>query len=135
MSPSDLIDTYATHVGVRLLEAAPARAVVEQPALTELDNHVAIRHASALWAAAWAASHALVRAALGERAADAALELTDSAIRYEAVPLGLITTVAQPAGGDWDDPGRPGAELRATATSTNDQGRTVVALDTTWRAG
>lgn len=123
---------YAAHVGTRLLDASPQRAVVEQPALGELDNHVGIRHASALYAAAWAASHALVRAALGERAS---AWLDASEIRYEQVPLGPITTVAEPAGGDWDAPVREGAELRATAISTNEHGKTVVALDTTWRVG
>jgi Domain of unknown function (DUF4442) len=135
VTATDHIDAYATHVGVRLVAASPARAVVEQPALDVLDNHVGIRHASALYAAAWAASQALVLAALGERPAAGGVTLTDSEIRYEQVPLGLITTVAEPAGGDWDAPGRDGAELRATAISTNDQGRTVVALDTTWRVG
>lgn len=121
---------YAVHVAARLRDASPQRAAVEQADLAVLDNHVGIRHASALWAAAWAASDALVRAALDGRAT---AWLCASEIRYEQVPLGPISTVAQPAGGDWDAPARTGAVLCATAISTNDQGRTVVALDTTWR--
>jgi hypothetical protein len=134
-NPSPPPPAYAAHVGVRLLAASPVRAVVEQPALAELDNHVGIRHASALYAAAWAASDALVRAALAAAGATRRPWLADSEIRYEQVPLGLITTVAEPAGGDWDAPARTGAELRVTATSTNDHGRTVVALETAWRVG
>jgi hypothetical protein len=127
---------YATHVGVRLIAASPHRAVVEQPGLTVLDNHVGIRHASALYAAAWAASHALVSAALAD-GLDALAEprLSDSEIRYEQVPRGPITTVAQPTSGDWDALEREDAELRATAISIDEHGKTVVALDTTWRVG
>jgi Domain of unknown function (DUF4442) len=126
---------YAAHVGVRLLCASPLRARVEQPALAELDNHVGIRHASALYAAAWAASDALVRAALAAAGTTLRPRLADSEIRYEQVPLGPITTVAEPAGGDWAAPAHAGTELRVAATSTNDHGRTVVALATTWRVG
>lgn len=130
MAPA--LDPYAGLAGVQIVDVDATRAVVLQLPLPVLDNHIGVRHASALYSAAWAASHALVRAALAGRA-DAVL--TDSEIRYERVPLGSITTVAEPAGGDWDVVGEADGVLMATAISTNDDGKAVATLGTTWRVG
>src|SRR5213080_1835085 len=95
-------DPYAEHVLSRLVEAGPERAVVEQPPDPEVDNHVKVRHASALYAAAYEAARRLVLAALGERAASADVRLADSEIAYKQVGLGVITSTAVPDGPGWD---------------------------------
>ena len=127
------IDPYAERAGARVAEAGPERAVVEQPGLRELDNHLGIRHASALYTAMYAASQALVRAAAGDAGS---ARLTESVTTYPFVPVGLITSVAEPAGGDWDalggDPGDP-VELRVRVESSNEDGRVVSTLESTWR--
>jgi hypothetical protein len=113
------IDPYSERALVQIVEATPTRAVSEQPGVRELDNHLAIRHASALYTAMYAASRALVIAAAGEGA-----RLTESVTTYPAVPVGLITSVAE-----WD--GDPG-DGRTVVTASNADGRTVGTLAATW---
>lgn len=130
------IDPYAERAGTRVTEASPERAVVEQPGLRELDNHLGIRHASALYTTMYAAAQALVRAAAGDAGSRA--QLTSSTTTYPFVPVGLITSVAEPAGGGWDtlagelEAGRP-AELSVRVESSNEDGRVVSTLDCSWR--
>jgi hypothetical protein len=129
------IDPYAERAGTRVTEATPERAVVEQPGMRELDNHLGIRHASALYTTMYAASQALVRAAAGDTGR---ARLTESVTTYPYIPVGLVTSVAEPAGGAWDTlgadlaEGRP-AELKVRVESSNEDGRTVSTLDSTWR--
>jgi hypothetical protein len=129
-------DPYSEHAQTRLVEATPDRAVTEQPGLRELDNHLAIRHASALYTTMYAASRALVLAAVGETPASA--RLAESVTTYPYVPVGLITSVAEPDGDGWEsltaelDAGRA-VELAASVTASNDDGRTVATLAATWR--
>jgi acyl-coenzyme A thioesterase PaaI-like protein len=129
------IDPYAERAGARVTEASPERAVVEQPGLRELDNHLGIRHASALYTTMYAAAQALVRAAAGDTAR---ARLTDSVTTYPYIPVGLVTSVAEPAGGDWValageiEAGR-GADLKIRVESSNEDGRTVSTLDSSWR--
>src|SRR5881392_3987667 len=94
----DLIgnDAYAAYCRATVLEAGPERAAVEQPPEPEVDNHVKVRHASALYTAAYEAARQLVLAALGERAGSAEVRLADSEIRYTAVGLGLLKSTAEP---------------------------------------
>src|SRR3954469_20605593 len=89
-------DPYADHTLSRVLEATPALAVVEQPMEPEVDNHVKVRHASALYAAAHEAARQLVIAALGDRAGSVEVRLADSEIRYTSVGLGTLTSRAEP---------------------------------------
>jgi hypothetical protein len=126
-------DPYATHCRATVLEAGPERAVVEQPADPEVDNHVKVRHASALYTAAFEAARQLVLAALGDRAADAEVKLADSEIAYTQVGLGMLTSTAEPAGGDWAklDAEWP-IELDANVVTTDPEGKSVVTLTTRW---
>src|SRR5213080_3819500 len=94
-------DPYAEHVLSRLVEATPGRAVVEQPMEPEVDNHVKVRHASALYAAAYEAARQLLIAALGDQADSVEVRLADSEIRYAAVGLGTLTSTAEPQGEGW----------------------------------
>ena len=123
-------DPYATYLRVTVLEATPARAVVEQPADPEVDNHVKVRHASALYTAAYEAARQLVLAALGPAAASAKLEVADSEIAYKAVGLGMLTSTAEPRGDGWDvlAAGQP-AELDVSVVTADPEGKVVTTLD------
>lgn len=126
-------DPYVLRAGAHVAEASAERAVVEQPGLRELDNHLGIRHASALYTAMYAAAQALVRAAAGDAGR---ARLTSSVTTYPFVPVGLIRSVAEPAGGDWAALGgelAAAAELRVRVESSNEDGRTVSTLDSSWR--
>src|SRR2546423_1302564 len=123
-------DPYADHLDTTVVDAGPARAVVEQPASPSLGNHVGVRHASALYTAGHAAARALVLAALGDRAGSAGLHLVESEIPYVHVGFGLIPTTAEPPRGGWYSLGAalasprppglaaPAAVVRATAGRT-----------------
>lgn len=127
-------DPYVDHLDTTVIDAAPTRAVVEQPASACLGNHVGVRHASALYTAGHAAARALVLAALGDRAGSAGLHLVESEIAYVHVGFGLITTTAEPAGGGWDSLDSDGpVDLDVSATGTDENGKTVVTLATRWR--
>lgn len=130
-------DRFSNRLATRLIAAGPDRAVVEQPPDGALANHVGVRHASALWGAGFAASRALVLAALGDRAPDADMRLAESEITYERVGLGVITATAEPAGPAWArlpetlGPGA-GVALRTEVISRGEDGKVVVRLALTW---
>src|SRR3954465_13337980 len=123
-------DPYSDHVLSRVAGATPARAVVEQPMEPEVDNHVKVRHASALYTAAYEAARQLVLAALGDRAASVEVRLADSEIKYSAGGLGLLTSTAESRGAGWDtlsehlDAGRD-AELESFVSTDDPGGKTV----------
>jgi hypothetical protein len=127
-------DPYADYLRVTVVEATPAKAIVEQPADPEVDNHVKVRHASALYTAAYEAARQLVLAALGESAASAELKVLDSEIAYKAVGLGMLTTTAEPQGSGWDtlagevDAGKT-AELGVSVVTADPGGKVVATLD------
>jgi hypothetical protein len=130
-------DPYSAYCRTTVVEAAPERSVVEQPPDPEVDNHVKVRHASALYAAAYEAARQLVLTALGERAAAADVRLADSEIAYKQVGLGVVTSTAVPDGPGWDtlaadlDAAKP-VELACTVESVDPGGKTVVTLGTRW---
>ena len=131
-------DPYSDHTLSRVLEATPAQAVVEQPMEPEVDNHVKVRHASALYAAAYEAARQLVIAALGDRVDSVEVRLADSEIRYAAVGLGTLTSTAEPQGDGWSslrDELAAGsvAELESLVTTTDPDGKTVTTLSVKWQ--
>ena len=127
-------DPYSEHTLSRVLEATPSRAVVEQPMEPEVDNHVKVRHASALYAAAYEAARQLVIAALGDRAASVEVRLADSEIKYAAVGLGTLTSTAEPLGDAWQKLDVDGeVELDCLVTTTDPDGKTVTTLSVRWQ--
>ena len=130
-------DDYAGYLRVTVVEAGPERAVVQQPPDPEVDNHVKVRHASALWTAGHEAARQLVLAALGERAASVDLSVAGSEIAYKQVGLGVLTSTAEPAGSGWDslaadlDAGRE-AQLETAVVTADPGGKVVVTLDLRW---
>jgi hypothetical protein len=125
--------------GVKPAACGPERATVMQPASPTLDNHVGVRHASALHAAGYAAARALAAAAVATVDADAELSLQSSEISYKSMGLGALETIAEPAGDDWGAKieqlrrGDPVA-LRCAVTTRNEQGRNVAELTVDWLA-
>lgn len=137
--PLPPIDTepFALHTCVRILDTSPDRVVVEQPPQRELDNHVGVRHASALHAAACEASRVLVEAALRQRALSASVHLAESDISYTSVGLGVLTTTAEPSGPGWGSletelTSGSTLALNCEATTTNEQGKPVIKLKVSW---
>lgn len=123
-------DPYSDHTLSRVLEATPAQAVVEQPMEPEVDNHVKVRHASALYAAAYEAARQLVIAALGDRVDSVEVHLVDSEIKYAAVGLGTLTSRAEPQGDGWDT---LDGEVDCLVTTTDPDGKTVTTLTVRWQ--
>ena len=113
--------------------------MVEQRPAPELDNHVGVRHAGALFAVGHAASRALVAAALGERAESTEVQLLDSEVIYEKAALGSVTATAEPAADDWDSllsrisEGQV-AQLPTAVTVRNEDGKTVTSMTICWQA-
>lgn len=137
-APATGTEPFVAFTRASVTEVSPARVVVEQPAAPELDNHVGVRHASALHSAGYEASRALVVAALGERCRSEDLRLEESEIAYTAVGLGPLTTIAEPAGEEWDrlpaaSAGKmDGIALTSTVTTTNREGKVVARLRVCW---
>ncbi|HEX6753007.1 MAG TPA: DUF4442 domain-containing protein [Solirubrobacterales bacterium] len=136
--PATGTEPFVAYTRVSVTEVSSRRVVVEQPAAPELDNHVGVRHASALHSAGYEASRALVVAALGEQCRSEDLRLEESEISYTAVGLGPLTTTAEPTGEEWDRlPVAPAEEmdgiaLTSTATTTNQEGKVVARLHARW---
>jgi acyl-coenzyme A thioesterase PaaI-like protein len=124
-------DPYAEFLHSNVVEATPERAVVKQPNLDELNNHVAVRHAGALYTAAYAASRALVAAAAGD---GAEIELVSSVVDYTNFPSGEITSTAEPQGEGWDGVRDGGeGELSTKVVSVGEAGKPVIEADIVWR--
>jgi len=132
-------EPFVAHTRASIAEVSATRVVVEQPAAPELDNHVGVRHASALHSAGYEASRALVAAALGEWHRPEDLHLEESEISYTAVGLGPLTTTAEPTGEGWDRLPFESAEdidgvtLTSAVTTTNQEGKAVAHLRVRWR--
>ncbi|HEX8743543.1 MAG TPA: hypothetical protein VF712_10445 [Thermoleophilaceae bacterium] len=113
---------FANHVRAYLVESSPRRAVVVQADAAELDNHIGVRHAGALYGAAQGASHALALAAHGP----AGLLPVHTSVACQAMGVGPTTTVAEP---------RAGAPLGTRAVTTTADGTPVLTVDVDWDSG
>lgn len=128
------VDTYCEFMCVRVVAANPREATVEQADDERLGNHLLVKHASALYAGAFAAARALVLAALAEHRPGASCELTSSELSYRRIPQGVVTSRATPAGAGWelltgDDP----LELHTAVASVGDDGKVALELSAAWR--
>ena len=130
------MDSFLDFAGTSIVEADPRRAVAEQKAATELDNHAAVRHAGALFAVGYAASRALVAAALGPDAEAAELRILDSETEFARTAVGAVTATAEPAG-DWESllsdlSESREVELRSSVELRCEEGRTVTTMTVRW---
>lgn len=120
-----------------MIACGPERATVVQPPAPELENHVGVRHASALHAAGYAAARALAEAAVGSHAR---LRLKRSEIAYKAMGLGRLETVAEPADEGWEaaierlGDGDGKSVLRCGATTRDERDQVVAELSIEWIA-
>ena len=134
-------EPFAELSATSVTEGEPSRAVVEQPPLPELDNHAGVRHAGALFAVGYAASRALVDAALGGVSGAPRARMVDSEVAYEKmVSAERVTATAEPTGNDWDAlleraAAGESVQLPTTVTLRDEKGRTVTAMAVCWQVG
>ena len=132
-------DPFEELVGSVVLEATPRRAVVEQPPLELLENYAGTVHAGALFNVGYAASRALIGAALGRRAADAEATLVDSDVSFEKAVVGeAVIATAEPAADGWDAllerlGSGESLVLPVRLTLRNGAGKTVTSMSISWR--
>ena len=131
-------DPFVGLAGTTVVEADSRRAVARQEAVAELDNHARLRHAGALFAAGYAASRALVAAALGPRASSFEAMIGDSEITYQNVVRGAVIATAEPADQGWDEAlakladGRE-AQLRTAVKLRSEEGTVTTAMTVLWQ--
>jgi acyl-coenzyme A thioesterase PaaI-like protein len=132
-------DPFLAFAGSNVVEADARHAVAQQRPAPELDNHAGVRHAGALFAVGYAASQALVAAALESKAESANAQMVESEIAYEKVVAGeLVTATAEPAGEDWESllariSGGEVVQLPTAVTLRNEAGKTVTAMSVCWQ--
>jgi acyl-coenzyme A thioesterase PaaI-like protein len=132
-------DPFLEFAGSIVVEADASHAVAEQHAAPELDNHAGGRHAGALYTVGYAASRALVAAALGPERESARAQMVDSKIAYEkVVTSGVVTASAEPAGEDWEDllariSDGEAVQLPTSVTLRNEAGKAVTAMSVRWQ--
>lgn len=137
--PSGQADPFIEFAASSVVEADDRHAVAEQRPAPELDNHAGVRHAGALFAVGYAASRALVAAALAPRGGAITARMTDSEIAYEKIVAGqLVTATAEPGDADWDALlsralAGEGVQLPTSVTLRNEEGRTVTAMSVCWQ--
>lgn len=85
---------FNTHLGLEILEVAPARGVVRLPDTETLRNHVGSQHAGALFSLGEAASGAAFVGAFAARLGDLVPLAERAEIAYRRIALGPITATA-----------------------------------------
>ncbi len=86
---------YNLHLGLEILEIAPARGVVRLPDTETLRNHVGSQHAGALFSLGEAASGAAFVGAFVERLSDLTPLAERAEIAYRRIARGAITATAR----------------------------------------
>jgi Domain of unknown function (DUF4442) len=131
-------DPFVELAGTTVIEADRHHAIARQEPAAELENHAQIRHAGALFAVGYAASRALLEAALGARASGLEARIADSEVSFEGVVRGAVTALAERAGEDWDtalerlDEGGE-AELGTAVRLRSETGTTATTISMLWR--
>lgn len=97
----DRQDTFGDRVRAVPIEQSAERVTVSQGDHPELQNHVGVRHASALFAGAYEASRLLIAGALAASAVPGDMRLVESHVDYTNLPMGEILTTAEPSGEAW----------------------------------
>jgi acyl-coenzyme A thioesterase PaaI-like protein len=139
-APSDAFgrpDPYLEYATSSILEVDDSRAIAELGAGPELDNHAEVRHAGALFTVGYAASRALVGAALAAQGSGARASMIDSEIEYtKMVSAQRVRAVAMPGEG-WEDrlarTSEGEANLPTEMTLTDEEGRTVAEMKVLWQ--
>ena len=136
--PFESADPFLEHAALSVREADEQHAVVEQSADPTLANHAGIRHAGALFTVGYAASRALVAAALAESTGAVRVKMIDSEIDYtKAVSTQRVEAVAKPDAGWESSLGQAtseGAILPTEVTLRDEEGNTVATMKVLWQA-
>jgi acyl-coenzyme A thioesterase PaaI-like protein len=132
-------DPFVEFAGSTVVEADAKHAVAEQRPVPELDNHAGVRHAGALFAVGYAASRALVAAALEPVSEPLTTRMVESEVAYERVVAGeLVTATAEPSGDEWGSllarvsEGET-VQLPTSVTLRNENHKTVTAMGVCWQ--
>ncbi len=132
-------DPFLEFAGSNVVEVDSRHAIAQQRPAPELDNHAGVRHAGALFTVGYAASRALVAAALESKAQSARAQMVDSEIAYEKMVSGeLVTATAEPAAADWESllaraSAGEAVQLPTSVTLRNEAGKTVTAMSVCWQ--
>jgi hypothetical protein len=124
-------DTFPAHCHTEVTHASPERAVSVQRASDDLDNHVEVRHASALFTAAYAAARALLDAALARSPTRYQATLAECDIAYKEIPQDELVSVAVPEGEGWSTLGGT-VSLACSVRSVNALQRRVATTTIVW---
>lgn len=133
-------ESFLQFAGTTVVKAEPLHAVAEQGHDPELENHAGARHAGALFSVGYAASRALVAAALARRPVSQA-QLADCQVAYEkVVSEGIVTASAEPAAENWQTLLERASEgehvlLPTIVMLRNDRGQTVTTMNISWNVG
>jgi acyl-coenzyme A thioesterase PaaI-like protein len=127
---------FNNHVGLELVEVAPARGVVRLPDRPELHNHVGTQHAGGLFAAGEFASGAAFLGAFAEQLARVTPLARSAEIDYRKLARGEITATARlddPIAGlieQLEDDGK--VEFAIEVGLTDVEGQTVATMTIDW---
>lgn len=133
------LDPLIEFAGCTVVEADAGHAVARQPAAPELGNHIGARHAGALFTVGYAASRALVAAAMGPRAEDLNAQMVESEVVYEKLAgAETVAATAEPAADDWQmqlnrvSEGEA-ADLQTAVTLRNEDEKTIMVMSVRWQ--
>lgn len=133
------LDPLIEFAGCSVVEADAGHAVARQPAAPELGNHIGARHAGALFTVGYAASRALVTAAMGPHAEKLNAQMVESEIVYEKVAgAETVSATAEPAADDWQlqltrvSEGEA-ADLQTAVTLRNEDEKTIMVMSVRWQ--
>jgi acyl-coenzyme A thioesterase PaaI-like protein len=137
--PLGTVDPFVEFSASKVLEADDRHAIAEQDSAPELDNHAGVRHAGALFAVGYAASRALVAAALAPVADSVSVELSESGIEYHKVVAGQkVRATAEPRDETWDGLlaqalAGEAVQLGTAVTLRGEDGATMTEMSASWQ--
>jgi acyl-coenzyme A thioesterase PaaI-like protein len=137
--PLGSVDPFAEVSATTLVEADERHAIVEQRPAPELENHTGARHAGALFAVGYAASRALVAAALTPVADSVTVELSETGIDYQRVVAGQkVQATAEPGDETWETclsraSAGEAVQLLTSVILRTEGEKTVAEMSVSWR--
>lgn len=137
--PLGSVDPFVEFSASKVLEADERHAIAEQASAPELDNHAGVRHAGALFAVGYAASQALVSAALAPVSDTVGVELSETEIEYHKVVAGQkVRATAEPRDETWDTDlaqalAGEAAQLETSVTLRGEDGAAMTEMSATWQ--
>jgi acyl-coenzyme A thioesterase PaaI-like protein len=137
--PFGSVDPFTEVSATTLVEADERHAIAEQRPAPELENHAGARHAGALFAVGYAASQALVAAALTPLANSVTVELSETGIDYQRVVAGQkVQATAEPRDETWETglsraSAGESVQLVTSVTLRTEGEKAVAEMSVSWR--